>query len=161
VSFVDQVVSKSALQHGQIQIEITETEIIENKTSAIEFCHRLHALGVSITLDDFGTGYSSLSYLSSLPVNALKVDRSFVQNCDQESDLKILKSVIGLARSLGLKLVVEGVEEAWQLETVRALGCLCVQGFYFSRPLTPKVCQGLNEAQSFGDQDMVNLISRA
>lgn len=110
VDFVDEVVSKSALQHGQIQIEITETEIIENKTAAIEVCHRLHALGVSITLDDFGTGYSSLSYLSSLPVNALKVDRSFVQNCDQESDLKILKSVIGLARSLGLKLVVEGVD---------------------------------------------------
>ena len=79
-----------------------------------------------------------------LPVNALKIDRSFVQHCDGESNLKILKSIIGLARSLGLNLVVEGVEQEAQLQTVRDLGCRHVQGFYFSRPISPADCEALD-----------------
>ncbi len=144
LSFVDDVLRGSDLRYNQLQIEITETEIIENQAAAVDVCHRLRSMGLTIALDDFGTGYSSLSHLSALPVNVLKVDRSFVQKCDGESNLKILKSVIGLARSLGLKLVVEGVESAWQLEIVRDLGCRCVQGFYFSRPLPPADCERLN-----------------
>lgn len=144
VAFVREIVQGSTLASDQIQIEITETEIIENEGSAVEICHQLKDLGVSITLDDFGTGFSSLSYLSTLPVNALKIDRTFVQHCGSDSNLKILKSIVGLARSLGLNLVVEGVEQESQLDIVRGLGCRHVQGFYFSRPLSAAQCLDLN-----------------
>ena len=147
VAFVDATLSRSALESHQVEIEITETEIIENEESAVSTCQRLRDLGTSITLDDFGTGFSSLSYLSMLPVNALKIDRSFVRQCEGESNLKILKSIIGLARSLGLDLVVEGVETQTQLRTVRDLGCRHVQGFYFSRPISPADCEALNRLQ--------------
>ncbi|MEL6858245.1 MAG: EAL domain-containing protein [Pseudomonadota bacterium] len=144
LAFVEDVLQASTLRYDQLQIEITETEIIENQAAAVDVCYRLRSLGCTIALDDFGTGYSSLSHLSALPVNVLKVDRSFVQKCDGESNLKILKSVVGLAHNLGLKLVVEGVETEWQLEIVRDLGCRCVQGFYFSRPLPSHECAALN-----------------
>lgn len=158
LAFVDDVLRGSELRYEQLQIEITETEIIENQAAAVDVCHRLRSMGLTIALDDFGTGYSSLSHLSALPVNVLKVDRSFVQKCDGESNLKILKSVIGLARSLGLKLVVEGVESAWQLEIVRDLGCRCVQGFYFSRPLPPEDCAALNNKPAVAAKDPVDTL---
>lgn len=148
VGFVETVISESSLDSQQVQVEITETEIIENEELAVSICQQLRELGVSITLDDFGTGFSSLSYLSMLPVNALKIDRSFVQNCDGDSNLKILKSIIGLARSLGLNLVVEGVEQESQLKVVRDLGCRHVQGFYFSRPISPADCKALNGVEA-------------
>ena len=144
VAYVEHVIRGSRLNCDQVQVEITETEIIKDKDDAAEICQQLRDLGVSIALDDFGTGYSSLSYLSSLPVNKLKVDRSFVQHCDQESNLKIMRSIVGLARSLGLQLIVEGVEKDWQLATIKELGCTYVQGFYFSRPLTAEQCARLN-----------------
>lgn len=144
VDFVKATIARSTLESRQIEIEITETEIIENEESAVAICQQLRDLGTPITLDDFGTGFSSLSYLSMLPVNALKIDRSFVQQSEGESNLKILKSIIGLARSLGLNLVVEGVEQESQLRTVRDLGCRHVQGFYFSRPISPADCETLN-----------------
>ena len=148
VAFVENAIAHSSLEAGQVQVEITETEIIENEEVAVSICRELRDLGVSITLDDFGTGFSSLSYLSMLPVNALKIDRSFVQHCDGDSNLKILKSIIGLARSLGLNLVVEGVEQESQLKVVRGLGCRHVQGFYFSRPISSADCEALNQQDS-------------
>ncbi|MEO1361150.1 MAG: EAL domain-containing protein [Pseudomonadota bacterium] len=140
ITFVRDAISKSNLDFSQIQIEITETEIIESKEAAKDLCSELRRLGVSIALDDFGTGYSSLSYLSSLPINTLKIDKSFVQASHQGSNLKIIKSIVGLASSLGIELMVEGVEELHHLRTIERLGCNAVQGFYFSRPLTPKQC---------------------
>ncbi|MEL6667182.1 MAG: EAL domain-containing protein, partial [Pseudomonadota bacterium] len=148
VDFVEEAIAQSSLQTWQVQIEITETEIIENEEVAVSICRQLRDLGFSITLDDFGTGFSSLSYLSMLPVNALKIDRSFVQHCDGDSNLKILKSIIGLARSLGLNVVVEGVEQESQLSVVRDLGCRHVQGFYFSRPISPEDCAALNRHET-------------
>ncbi len=147
VEFVQHVISGSGLIYNQVQIEITETEIIENKADAQATCDKLRRLGISIALDDFGTGYSSLSYLSSLPINMLKVDKSFVQACHRESNLKIIKSIVGLAQSLGMDLMIEGVERDWQLDTIRNLGCRNVQGFYFSRPLTAEKCQELMARQ--------------
>ena len=137
------VITLSALDFNQLTIEITETEIIDNKAEAKTVCDALRALGVSIALDDFGTGYSSLSYLSTLPINTLKIDRSFVQSARTQSNLKIMKSIIGLANSMGLNLLVEGVERNWQLQTIVDLGCERVQGFYFSRPLTSAQCAAL------------------
>ena len=140
---VKSVIALSALEYDQLTIEITETEIIDNKAEAKTVCDALRALGVSIALDDFGTGYSSLSYLSTLPINTLKIDRSFVQEARTQSNLKIMKSIISLANSMGLNLLVEGVERDWQLETIVDLGCERVQGFYFSRPLTSAQCAAL------------------
>ncbi|MEL7113785.1 MAG: EAL domain-containing protein, partial [Pseudomonadota bacterium] len=140
ITFVRDAISKSNLDFSQIQIEITETEIIESKEAAKDLCSELRRLGVSIALDDFGTGFSSLSYLSSLPINTLKIDKSFVQASHQGSNLKIIKSIVGLASSLGIELMVEGVEELHHLRTIERLGCNAVQGFYFSRPLSPKQC---------------------
>lgn len=143
VEYVNVIVASSSLGFGQLTIEITETEIIDNKEAAKTVCDELRALGISIALDDFGTGYSSLSYLSTLPINTLKIDRSFVQSARTQSNLKIMKSIIGLADSMGLNLLVEGVERNWQLETVVELGCESIQGFYFSRPLTSEQCAEL------------------
>jgi len=148
VEYVQQVIGTSSLRYDQVQIEITETEIIENKADAQATCDKLRRLGISIALDDFGTGYSSLSYLSSLPINMLKVDKSFVQACHRESNLKIIKSIVGLARSLGMELMIEGVERDWQLETIERLGCRNVQGFYFSRPLSAEKCIELMARQA-------------
>ncbi len=148
VAFVENAITESSLQSWQVQVEITETEIIEDEEVAVSICRQLRDLGFSITLDDFGTGFSSLSHLSMLPVNALKIDRSFVQHCDGDSNLKILKSIIGLARSLGLNVVVEGVEQESQLDVVRNLGCRHVQGFYFSRPISPADCAALNRLET-------------
>ena len=140
IEFVKETIEASNFEFNQIQIEITETEIIESKEAAKTLCNQLRRLGVSIALDDFGTGYSSLSYLSSLPINTLKIDKSFVQASHQGSNLKIIKSIVGLASSLGIELMVEGVEELHHLRTIERLGCNAVQGFYFSRPLSPKQC---------------------
>ena len=148
VEYVQHVISGSGLRYEQVQIEITETEIIENKADAQATCDKLRRLGISIALDDFGTGYSSLSYLSSLPINMLKVDKSFVQACHRESNLKIIKSIVGLAQSLGMDLMIEGVERDWQLDTIKNLGCRNVQGFYFSRPLTAEKCLELMARQT-------------
>ena len=144
VEFLERTVFASRINLSQIQIEITETQILDNKSHAIEVCQKLRALGISIALDDFGTGYSSLSYLSSLPVNVLKIDRSFVQGSDCESNLKIMRSIVGLANSMGLRIMIEGVERSWQLDVSKQLGCNFVQGFYFSRPLNSNKCADLN-----------------
>ena len=107
-----------------------------NAESALVMLKRLKALGVMISIDDFGTGYSSLSYLQRFPVDTLKVDRSFVGRLglDPENQ-EIVRAIVALAHSLGLDVVAEGVEESSQAAMLHALGCECVQGFYFSRPL--------------------------
>lgn len=145
--FVERVVSASKLSFDQIQIEITETQILSSKDKAIAVCNELRKLGLSIALDDFGTGFSSLSYLSNLPVNVLKIDRSFVQASDNLSNQKIMRSIVGLAQSLDLCIMLEGVERDWQLEVAQDLGCNFVQGFYFSRPLPGQKCAQANASE--------------
>ena len=142
--FVSLTIARSELLSTQIQIEITETELLRNTASANTIAQYIADLGVSIALDDFGTGYSSLSYLSDLPIHRLKVDKSFIQACELKSNLTILKTIVSLARSLGLDLVIEGVEDRAQLSVVRMLGCSQVQGFFFSRPLTADQCMALD-----------------
>lgn len=120
-----------------LQLEITEGAMISNDQLAFDLLHRLQALGFSLALDDFGTGYSSLSYLSKLPLDELKIDRSFVVQIESSArSLKLLESVVALARSQGLELVVEGVETAEQLALLQPLGAMKIQGYYFYRPMT-------------------------
>jgi len=102
----------------------------------VENLKRLHALGCKIAIDDYGTGYSSLAYLRRLPLNELKIDKSFVMGMARDSsDALIVRSTIDLAHNMGLAVVAEGVEDETTLERLRALGCDMVQGYYLSRPL--------------------------
>ena len=128
-----------AQRHGippaRLQIELTETLLMADPKQAIAVLVRLRELGVSVAVDDFGTGYSSLSYLRRLPIDVLKIDRSFVMNIDRnEEDAQIARTVIALAQALKLGVVAEGVETATQAEMLKAMGCTVVQGYYYSRP---------------------------
>src|SRR5437773_2595419 len=120
-----------------ITFEITESAILDDPGNAIDNLSRLHALGCRLAIDDYGTGYSSLAYLRRLPVDELKIDKSFVMNMARDaSDTMIVRSTIELAHNMGLTVVAEGVDDEGALERLRALGCDMVQGFLLSRPLT-------------------------
>jgi diguanylate cyclase (GGDEF)-like protein/PAS domain S-box-containing protein len=129
-----------------LKLEITESHIMENSEQAIVVMNRLRALGVELSLDDFGTGYSSLSYLHRLPVNYLKIDRSFVTRMtDGEENSEIVSTIIKLAQNLKMSVVAEGVETAEQLAHLRSLNCAYGQGYYFSKPLEAKSATALIE----------------
>jgi EAL domain-containing protein (putative c-di-GMP-specific phosphodiesterase class I) len=117
-------------------VEITESAVMQNPERAAVVLERLREIGVGLSIDDFGTGYSSLTYLRTLPADELKIDRSFVQEIDtNEGNATIVRSVINLAHSLGLKVVAEGVETEAELRRLITLGCDLAQGYLISRPL--------------------------
>ncbi|MDQ3088622.1 MAG: EAL domain-containing protein [Acidobacteriota bacterium] len=115
---------------------------MENHEMAVTIMNRLRSLGVEISLDDFGTGYSSLSYLHSLPVDYLKVDRSFVSRMtDGKENSEIVRTIIKLAQNLKMKVIAEGIETADQLAHLKNLRCEFGQGFFFSKPLEAKAAE--------------------
>ena len=121
-----------------IWIEITESAIMDDPNHAIETLDRLHALGIRLSIDDFGTGYSSLSYLKRMPVDEIKIDKSFVMGMvEHKDDETIVRSTIDLGHNMGLKVVAEGVETLEVMTQLKALQCDLVQGFHLSRPLPP------------------------
>lgn len=127
---------ETGLAPSCLKLEITESYILENTATAIEIMHRLRALGVELSLDDFGTGYSSLSYLHSLPIDYLKIDRSFVSRLlDSPENAEIVHTIIKLAQNLKMQVVAEGIETAEQLATLQQLKCEYGQGYFFSKPL--------------------------
>ena len=136
---VDAVRRLMAEGHGQkscLQVEITETLLINNTESAEQILTQLKALGVVVALDDFGTGYSSLVYLHRFPIDCIKIDRSFSkQLISSDRSRAIVRSIIGLAASMGLRSVAEGVEEEAVVSALADLGCQYAQGTYFSVPL--------------------------
>lgn len=136
VSDVKKVLHDTGLAAHRLELEITESVLIEDATAAAKTLDALSSLGVRLAIDDFGTGYSSLSYLRRFPINTLKIDRSFVTELETSADaVVIVKAIINLAHSLGLDIVGEGVENAGQLALLAELGCVRVQGYWFSRPL--------------------------
>ncbi len=119
-----------------LELEITESTIMHNRHSTIQTLEQIHQLGISLSIDDFGTGYSSLSYLKRFPIDTLKVDRSFVQDIECDSDDRaIVTAIIAMAHSLNLKVVAEGVEKASQVDFLRKLDCNVIQGFLYSQPV--------------------------
>ena len=120
----------------QLVLEITETSIMADPDRSLEILNRIAGLGVRISIDDFGTGYSSLAYLRKLPVTEIKIDRSFVMEMlDNPGDEAIVQATIGLARSLGLAVVAEGVENDATMVRLQSLGCNILQGYHISRPM--------------------------
>jgi predicted signal transduction protein with EAL and GGDEF domain len=139
VQMVFSALTVSGLQGGRLELEITESALLQNSDATLATVHQLRALGVQISMDDFGTGYSSLGYLQSFPFDKIKIDRSFINNLSKGAGaLAILKAITALAASLGVATIAEGVETREQLEIVRAEGCSEMQGFLFSpaRPAT-------------------------
>jgi diguanylate cyclase (GGDEF)-like protein len=129
----------SGLAPSLLELELTESLLVENVDYAMDVLHKLKALGASISIDDFGTGYSSLGYLKRFPIDTLKIDRSFVRDiASSAKDAAIVDAICALARSLDIGLVAEGVEHLWQAEYVAARHCTEVQGYLFSRPLPPE-----------------------
>lgn len=136
---VEEVLTKTNLPAHCLQLEITESVVAENIDGCIAQMNRLRRLGVSFSLDDFGTGYSSLSYLRQLPIDELKIDKSFVDTLLlYEEGYSIVRAILQLAQSLNLSVVAEGIEEEAQLRALVNLGCKRYQGFFFSRPQAPE-----------------------
>jgi Amt family ammonium transporter len=132
----------SNLPPNLIKLEITESVIMRDAKSSADKLGKLKAVGVKLLIDDFGTGYSSLSYLQRFPIDGLKIDRSFVSGeGDEKDNLEIIRTVLALARNLGLDVVAEGVETPRQLESLKALGCSAAQGYLFAKPMDAKTAE--------------------
>ncbi|MFL5077466.1 MAG: putative bifunctional diguanylate cyclase/phosphodiesterase, partial [Microvirga sp.] len=135
VSSVREALRASGLPAQRLELEITESVLLQNSEATLSVLHELRGFGVKISLDDFGTGYSSLSYLRSFPFDKIKIDRSFVRDLAEKEDCAaIVRAVAGLGASLGITTTAEGVETVEQLALVRAQGCTEAQGYLFSRP---------------------------
>ncbi|MBK7659082.1 MAG: EAL domain-containing protein [Betaproteobacteria bacterium] len=144
---VEEALGASGLTPARLELELTESALMEQPHEAIDTMNRLAAMGLTLAIDDFGTGYSSLAYLKQMPVGVLKIDGSFVRGVGTVGeDRAIVKAVIALSRELGLKTIAEGVETLAQLAVLRELGCDEVQGFLFSRPVTRDAFARLVEA---------------
>jgi EAL domain-containing protein (putative c-di-GMP-specific phosphodiesterase class I) len=138
VDTVAQALRTSGLAAECLEIEITESVVMQNPSETIVTLEKLSEMGVLISVDDFGTGYSSLSYLKRFPIDKLKIDRSFIRDVSSDmDDAAIVRATIGLAHNLRLSVVAEGVETADQLQFLRSLGCDEYQGYFKSQPLTP------------------------
>ena len=134
VGHVAGALARSGLPARRLELEITETALINDKAYALEQMHALRALGVRLSLDDFGTGYASLSYLADMPFDKIKIDRSFVREVASRHDSgAIVQAITDLASRLGLNTTAEGVETLQDLEWLRAAGCKEAQGYLFSR----------------------------
>jgi len=119
-----------------LKIEITESVFFEYQERAIEMLHTLRRRGIDIDIDDFGTGYSNLSYLVRLPISSLKIDRSFIEPITLDgANTEIVRTIVALARNLGLRVVAEGVETPAQLEALKSLQCEGAQGYLLARPM--------------------------
>jgi diguanylate cyclase (GGDEF)-like protein len=135
VEQVDAILSETGMDPSALELEITESVVMDQSEAGIRTLRRLRDLGVRLVLDDFGTGYSSLSYLKHLPLDTIKIDQLFVAGLADGADRSIVEAVIALAHGLGIDVVAEGIETEGQFQTLRAMGCDVGQGYLFARPL--------------------------
>jgi diguanylate cyclase (GGDEF)-like protein/PAS domain S-box-containing protein len=139
-NFIEQlteILQQQQIDPNTLEIELTEMSLIDLDVDLLDKIEKLKNMGIMLSIDDFGTGYSSLSYLKKFPVDALKIDRSFIHQMNENSsDVAMVSAIIALARALNLQVVAEGVEEYEDLQLLREFGCEYVQGYYYSHPLT-------------------------
>ncbi len=136
VRMIDQVISETGIPPKFLELEVTESLLINNVTKAVEILHQLHDMGVKLAIDDFGTGYSSMNYLKRLPFDCLKIDRAFVRDITHNrDDAAIVTAIITLAHNMGLEVIAEGVETFEQLNFLRDKKCDLIQGYLCSRPV--------------------------
>jgi len=132
---VTSALAASGLSARRLELEITESVMLQHTDEVLSTLHQLRALGVRISMDDFGTGYSSLSYLRKFPFDKIKIDQSFVRDVtDRPDSLAIVKAVAMLSSSLGMDTTIEGVETVYQFNMLKVEGCTEVQGYLFSKP---------------------------
>ncbi len=133
---VNRILRETGFDPGRVEIELTESVLLENSETALKMLKELKSLGVRLAMDDFGTGYSSLTYLKHFPIDRLKIDKLFIRDIDTSPDgASIVEAIIAMAHSLGLKVMAEGVETEEQAEFLKSRNCFEMQGFYFSRPV--------------------------
>jgi EAL domain-containing protein (putative c-di-GMP-specific phosphodiesterase class I) len=136
VDFVRHALSETGLSPEMLELELTETALMEYMDESLSRLHQLRNMGITMAIDDFGTGYSSLSYLQKLPVSSVKIDQSFVQEITEGSTgaIPVIQAIVDMAHGMGLHVVAEGVETELQLHALRVVGCDSLQGYLIGRP---------------------------
>ena len=141
---IQELISKSGISASQLEIEITESILIDSAEKALYCINRLRDMGVKFAIDDFGTGYSSLSYLNKIPVDLLKIDKSFIDRINSnESSKQYVAAMISMGHIMGLDVISEGVEKEEQIEALRSIGCDLIQGFIWGRPMSAEDAEKL------------------
>src|SRR6201990_1842012 len=136
---IDDALAASGMSPALLQIEVTESMMMRNVARAIKVLDEIQSRGIRIAIDDFGTGYSSMSLMKQFPIDAIKIDRSFVRDLpDDSEDQAIAQAIISMGKALGMTVVAEGVETAEQHAFLRHHGCDEMQGYLFSRPVPPR-----------------------
>ena len=136
VKNVEKVISRYEINKRYLEIEITETVFFDEKDKMIDVVNQLKELGLSLAMDDFGSGYSSLNILRDIPFDILKIDREFVsESVASKSSIIIMQKIIEMAQGMNLRVICEGVETKEQVDILRELGCMVVQGYYYDKPL--------------------------
>jgi EAL domain-containing protein (putative c-di-GMP-specific phosphodiesterase class I) len=149
---VERLLGQWRVRPDRLVLEVTESAIIQDTARAVEIINRLHAIGVVVSIDDFGTGYTSLAYLRKLPVQELKIDKSFIKGLRTNSDDAIItRTIIELGHNLGLRVVAEGVEDSETFDMLDDLGCDVAQGYHMSRPVDAASLRGWLATSAFGD----------
>jgi EAL domain-containing protein (putative c-di-GMP-specific phosphodiesterase class I) len=164
VATVVSALAASGLPAHRLELEITESVLLQDSAANMTMLHDLKALGVRISMDDFGTGYSSLSYLRSFPFDKIKIDQTFVRDILHDSDaLAIIKAVLDLGASMGVVTTAEGVETQAQLDALRGQGCAEIQGYFISRPApAAEIAKmlGITETSASEAADVVTLAQK-
>ncbi|NJK71851.1 MAG: EAL domain-containing protein [Thermales bacterium] len=134
--YVKEVIKKTNIKPSSLHLEITENTLLSDIKSALRIMHSLKDLGVQLTLDDFGTGFASLSYLRKLPIDTLKIDKSFIRDITTDTqDRAVVDMLIKLSKELNLNVIAEGIETKKEYKMITQMGCDFVQGYYISRPI--------------------------
>ena len=132
---LDQAITENQISGTSLELEITESSLIENSESVKNLLNQIKQRQINISLDDFGTGYSSLSYLADFPIDILKIDRSFVSKIGEHKQEAIVSAMVAMGKAMGMTVVAEGIETEEQLQYLRDLDCDIAQGYFFSKPL--------------------------
>jgi EAL domain-containing protein (putative c-di-GMP-specific phosphodiesterase class I) len=135
VSEINKVINQTNTQPHNLELEITESVLMQDTTLAVSILNKLSELGIKISIDDFGTGFSSLNYLKNLPIDYLKIDQTFIKDFNLQTNSAITKAIVTLAQSLNMKTIAEGVETEEQKKFLKELNCDEAQGYLFSKPL--------------------------